>query len=216
MSNSKETKEQKRKNKESRKEFEKKIDRLFMMEYRYSTTFEKRHIKEDGKAYINIDLTKCEDGPFSIYSYGDRVDQEIYDYIDQEVFYLPADVQVVLNFDDGGKYSNELKERIAKAVVRHYALDYEDKRKELEKNNKIAFFTILAGIVLLSIYVVLSIILQDFAFNTLFIEIVLIISWMLIWTSVERFIYTGGAKRIEVYNAGQLALVEVQFGDPIK
>ena len=211
----KQDKVEKRRLKESKKAFEKKIDRLFMMEYRYSTTFAKKHIKEDGKAYINIDLTKCEDGPFSIYSYSERIDQEIYDYIDQEAWYLPADVQVVLNFDDGGKYSNDLKERISKAVVRHYALDYEEKRKDLEHSNKIALFALITGLTILSIYIALSIILQDYAFNTLFIEILLIISWMFVWTSVERFLFTGGAKRNEVYNAGQLALVEVQFGNPI-
>ena len=213
MSN-KEAKERKQKINESKKEFKKKIDKLFQMEYRYSSLFAKEHIKEDGKAYINIDLTKVEDGPFSIYSYSKRIDPEIYNYIDQEVFYLPADIQVVLNFDDGGKYSPELKEKISKTVVRHYALDYEEKRKDLERNNLISLITFIAGLLFLGTYIVLSIIFQNRDFNTIFIEIILILSWMLIWNSAERFFFTGLHKRDDVYNAGQLALVEVQFGKP--
>ena len=210
----KESKERKQKEKESRKAFIRKIDTLFQMEYRYSPLFAKEHIKEDGKAYINIDLTKVEDGPFSIYSYSKRIDPEIYNYIDEEAFYLPADVQVVLNFDDGGKYSPELKEKISKSVVRHYALQYEEQRKDLDKNNLVALLTLLVGSLFLSAYIVLSIIFSQGGFDTVFIEILLILSWMLIWNSAERFFFTGGSKRNEVFNAGQLALVEVQFGKP--
>ena len=65
-------KEIKAKRKAQRKAFVANIDRLFKTEYRYSKSFEKKHVYTDGKAYINVDLTKCE-SPFSIYSYDNRI-----------------------------------------------------------------------------------------------------------------------------------------------
>ena len=61
----------KKKRKEQQKLFRKRLDSLFRTEYRYSLKFEETHVFDDGKAYINVDLTKCE-SPFSIYSYDNR------------------------------------------------------------------------------------------------------------------------------------------------
>ena len=109
---------------ESRKVFIRKMNDLFKSEYRYSSRFNNDHIQEDGKANIHVDLTKVEEGPFSIYSYERRIDPEIYNYIDQEAFFLRADVPLIVTFDDGGRYSPELKQKIRDAVIRHYALEY--------------------------------------------------------------------------------------------
>ena len=209
-------KTKKQKAKEARKEFIGKLNQLFTNdEYRYSNKFYKEHVGHDGKAYINVDLTKCEDGPFSLYSYERRIDQEIYNYIDQEVFYLDTDIPVVVNFDDGGKYDNSLKNKIAQAVKRHYSLQYEDSRKELNLSNLIGLFTLIFGFVLLIAYIVLSIVFTKRDYNTVFIEIILIMSWMLIWNAMERFFFKGGELRREVYNNGQLALMEIKFGKMI-
>lgn len=208
-------KEKKRHQKEQRRAFVHNIDRLFQTEYRYSKRFEKAHVYQDGKAYINVDLTKV-DTPFSVYSYDTRIDQEIYDYIDNEVFYLAADIPLVVNFDDDGKYTEAMKDKIAKAVVRHYALQYEDKRKELSKNNITAFIILTVGLIVLITYIALSFILSNNPnFNSMFIEVLLIMSWMFIWEAGNRFFFSGSATRREVFNAGQLALVEVRFGKPI-
>ncbi len=207
-------KEKKLKQKEQRRAFVRNIDRLFKTEYRYSKRFEKQHVHHDGKAYINVDLTKV-DTPFSIYSYDTRIDQEIYDYIDSEVFYLAADIPLVVNFDDDGKYGEGLKDKITKAVVKHYALQYEDKRKALSKNTFTGFAILIIGILLLLLYVTLNIVTPDGIFFTNFYEIILIMSWMFIWEAGNRFFFSGSTTREEVFNAGQLALLEVRFGKPI-
>ena len=207
--------ERKRKQKEQRRAFVSNIDRLFKTEYRYSKRFEKDHVHKDGKAYINVDLTKVE-SPFSIYSYDTRMDPEIYNYIDSEVFYLAADIPLVVNFDDDGKYSEALKDKIAKAVVKHYALQYEDKRLSLRKNNLTAFIILMTGILLLVTYIGLNIFLSQIQeYLVMIFEILLIMSWMFIWEAGNRFFFSGSASREEVFNAGQLALVEVRFGKPI-
>lgn len=212
-------KELKKQRKAQRKAFVQNIDRLFQTEYRYSKSFEKNHVYTDGKAYINVDLTKV-DSPFSIYSYDTRIDQEIYDYIDQEAWYLAADIPLVVNFDDGEKYADSLKDKITKAVVKHYALQYEDKRRELRNNNWTGFIIMLIGIALVVVYALLNVtsaVFADFFKNSLTIptEITLIMSWMFIWEAGNRFFFSGSASREEVFNAGQLALVEVRFGKPI-
>ena len=212
-------KEVKRLKKEQRRAFVRNIDRLFQTEYRYSKSFENKHVYTDGKAYINVDLTKVET-PFSIYSYDTRLDPEIYNYIDAEAWYLRADIPLVVNFDDDGNYSEALKDNITKAVVKHYALAYEDKRRELRKVTITGFIILTLGLLFLAIYAglnVTSAIWHDFFKESLTIptEISLIMSWMFVWEAGNRFFFSGSATREEVFNAGQLALVEVRFGKPI-
>lgn len=203
----------KAKRKEQQKLFRKRLDSLFRTEYRYSLKFEEAHVFDDGKAYINVDLTKC-DSPFSIYSYDYRINPEIYDYINQETEFLPTDIPVVINFDDDDKYDDVLKERIKKAVIRHYSLEYEEARYELHKSRKFAAIFMLVGILFLALYVGLTFWLKDYQDYKGFSDVVYIISWVFIWESVDRIAISGISQTEDVLNYGQLALVEVQFGDP--
>lgn len=216
MPNSKKelTKEEKIEMKEKRRLFMKKINSLFSTQYRYSLRFEERHVFENGKAYVNVDLTKV-DSPFSVYSYNNRINPEIYDYINQETWYLAVDIPVVINFDDGGLYSEEMKESISKCVIRHYSLEYEDKRMELHNDHKLGIFFLLAGMASLLAYILLTIFVFDKRdIDNVYIEILCIISWVFTWEFIHRFFIGGQERRQEVLNAGQLALVEVQFGKP--
>lgn len=200
--------------KDSRKEYFRKIDELFKTEYKYSSRFERTHLMSDGKAYINVDLTHV-DTPFSIYSYDTRIDSEIYSYIEQEAWYLRADIPLVVNFDDGGRYSDDMKEKIANAVVRHYTLDYEDKRQEITKNYIRATIILIVGLILLSTYIVSTIVLDKYGINYGFLEALCIVSWAFVWESTNRFFFDGAERRRDAFNAGQLALMEVTFGKPV-
>ncbi len=207
-----------RKRKEQRKMFRRRLATLMRDEYRYSLRFEEAHVFDDGKAYINVDLTKVET-PFSVYSYDNRIIPEIYDYINQETWFIPADVPIVVNFDDDGKYSDEMKTRIKKAVIRHYSLEYEDQKWELNKSRKFGLATLIIGLLLLSVYVWMSIVvgmsgnvMDPFNFIK---EPIQILAWVCIWETVDRFAMTGFDDTVEVLNAGQLALMEVQFGKPM-
>lgn len=206
----KEKKEKRREIAKQNKEFAERLVPLFAKKYRASLRYEDSLIKEDGKAYVNVDLTKVE-SPFSIFSYDKRMDPEIYSYIDQAVYYLRAAIPVVINFDDGGKYSEELKAKIAKAVTRHYTLEYEDKRLEHRKSIFFALILALTGVIFLSVHFILMLV---FGTSDIINEITLIMSWMFIWQSCDFFFITGHNKREEIYNSGQLALAEVRFGKP--
>lgn len=203
-----------------RKAFVKNIDKLFQTEYEYSKNFEKHHLMSDGKAYINVDLTKVE-SPFSIYSYSTRLDQEIYDYIEAEANYLRADVPIVVNFDDDGKYSDELKSKIAKSIARHYALNYEEKRKNLRKTSISAWIIFFIGLIITAFSLTMGFLQENESIEELanvysvIKEVVIIAGWMFVWESGDRFFFSGSRNREEVFNAGQLALIEVRFGKPI-
>ena len=171
-------------------------------------------IGDDDKAYINIDLTKIE-SPFSVFSYERRLDQEIYDYIENEAFYLRVAIPLVINFDDGGKYSDDLKNKIRRTVIRHYSLDYEDKRLEWEKGRRFGWIVLSIGLIFLLTYVLLSVfVFSPLGWDNVMIEIICIMSWVFVWQSVDAFFFSGHRRKIDVLNAGQLALAEVRFGEP--
>lgn len=194
---------------ERAKVFHKNINELFKKNYRYSLRYEDDLIMDDGKAYVNVDLTKI-DTPFSVFSYDKRIDPGIYDYIDNAVYYLKAEVPVVINFDDGGNYSKELKESIKKAVTRHYHLKYEDTRYEHRKYIRFAALIGLFGILLLTAhFLIMSLVKAEL---TVIHELTLILSWMFIWQSADMFLISGHSKRIDIFNDGQLALAEITFG----
>ena len=194
--------------------FRHRIDQLFAKKYRYSLRFEDAMIGDDDKAYINIDLTKIE-SPFSVFSYERRLDQEIYDYIENEAFYLRVAIPLVINFDDGGKYSDDLKNKIRRTVIRHYSLDYEDKRLEWEKGRRFGWIVLSIGLIFLLTYVLLSVfVFSPLGWDNVMIEIICIMSWVFVWQSVDAFFFSGHRRKIDVLNAGQLALAEVRFGEP--
>lgn len=206
-------KERREKRKEVRGQissFNSKLNDLYSKKYRYSLRYEDSLIKEDGKAYVNVDLTKI-DTPFSVFSYDKRMDPDIYDYIDQQVYYLRAEVPVVINFDDGGKYSEELKDKIKKCVVRHYHLHYEDTRYEHHRSMLFGSLLAFIGILMLALHFVIMYTIEGKSMEVIN-ELTLIISWMFVWSSVDTFVVSGHSKRIDIMNSGQLALAEITFG----
>lgn len=190
-----------------RKEFNKKLNELFAKKYRYSLRYEDSLIGDDGKAHVNVDLTML-DSPFSVFSYGKRMDPDIFDYIDQSVYYLRVEIPVVINFDDGGKYSQELKDKIRKAVVRHYSLEYEDRRIEHKKHIRFGLIMLLIGLAFLFTHFLVKYIVTP---NEIIDELSLIMSWMFVWSSIDMLFVSGHDKRVDIYNAGQLALAEITF-----
>lgn len=210
---SKEAREKRKEVRSQTRDFSKRLNGLYAKKYRYSLRYEDSLIKEDGKAYVNVDLTKI-DSPFSVFSYNKRMDPDIYDYIDQQVYYLRAEIPVVINFDDGGKYSAELKEKIKKCVTRHYHLQYEDTRYEHHKTMLFGLIISLIGILMFAAHFIILYLLKDSPYKETEVinELTLILSWMFIWTSVDIFVVSGHSKRVDIMNSGQLALAEITFG----
>ena len=196
---------------EENRVFRHRIDELFAKKYRTSIRFENAMVMDDGKAYINVDLTKIE-SPFSEFSYNRRLNPEIYDYINNEVFFLRASIPLVIRFDDD-KYSEEMKTNIRKTVVRHYNLEYEDCRLSYRKNLFSGFLILGIGTIFLLTYILLNVF---GSWNSVFMEPLLIISWVCVWESINRFFFSGHERKVDVYNAGQLALAEVSFGKPVR
>lgn len=207
-----EAKERRVEAKEQNIEFAHKVSKLLDRKYRYSIRYEDSLVEDDGKAYINVDLTKV-DTPFSIYSYDKRVDSEIYAYIDSAAFFLRASVPVVINFDDGGRYSDELKDKIKKAVIRHYALEFEDRMHEHHRRLAFGWLSFFIGLIFLGLSVTLNFLLEDKV--RIFLEIITILSWVFVWQSVDIFFFSGHERRVDIYNSAQLAVAEVRFGEPI-
>ena len=203
--------ERKREIKEQNMVFAQKVSKLLDRKYRYSIRYENTLVEDDGKAYINVDLTKVE-SPFSVFSYDTRIDSEIYDYIDRAAFYLRTAVPVVINFDDGGRYSAELKDKIKRAVIRHYALEFEDRMHEHKRRNMYGLLALIIGFIFLGTSILLNIFLRDDI--RVFLELITILSWVFVWQSIDIFFFAGHERRVEIYNSAQLAVAEVIFGVP--
>ena len=195
------------------KEFIERLKPLIEKKYRTSIMYEDTLMGDDGKAYVNVDLTKIE-SPFSVFSYNRRMDPEIFDYIDSQVFFLRAEIPVVINFDDGGKYNEALKDRIRRYVKRHYSLEYEDKRLEHRKSMFFGSLLLLAGLIILGLHFLFVYGLEGTKGADVFDELTLIMAWMFVWQSMDTFLISGHSKRVDIYNSGQLALAEVTFGKP--
>lgn len=194
------------------KEFVQRLKPLIAKKYRTSMRYEDSLTADDGKVYVDVDLTNIE-SPFSVFSYNRRMDPEIFDYIDAQVFFLRAAIPIVINFDDGGKYSEEMKEKIRKYVKRHYSLEYEDKRLTHRKSMWFALLLMIVGIISLAIHFAI-VYAPDAPGSSVLDELTLITSWMFIWQSLDLFLVSGHTKREDIYNSGQLALAEVTFGPP--
>ena len=205
-----ERREKRKEIREQNKDFIERLKPLIERKYLTSMRFEDSLMASDGKVYVDVDLTKL-DSPFSVFSYDRRMDPELFDYIDQQVFFLRASIPVVINFDDGGKYSEEMKEKIRKYVKRHYSLEYEDKRLEHRKSMLFATFTLTIGLIVLALHF-LFVYLK--VWTDVLDELTLIMAWMFIWQSMDAFVISGHNKRVDIYNSGQLALADVTFGPP--
>lgn len=204
-------KEKKAEIKEQNIIFAGKVRKLLDRKYRYSIRYENMLVEDDGKAYINVDLTKVE-SPFSVYSYDKRVDPEIYAYIDSAAFYLRTAVPVVINFDDGGRYSEELKEKIRKAVIRHYALEFEDRIHEHKRRIAFGWLALIIGLSFIGLSIIFNFFVEDKI--RIFLELVTILSWVFVWQSIDIFFFAGHERRVDIYNSAQLAVAEVKFGAP--
>ena len=204
-------KAKKREVKEQNAIFAHKVSKLLDRKYRYSIRYENLLMEDDGKAYINVDLTKVE-SPFSVYSYESRVDSEIYAYIDNAAFYLRTAVPIVINFDDGGRYTEELKEKIKRAVIRHYALEFEDRIHEHRRRTAFGWLALIIGLIFLGTSILLNIFVKDQI--RIFLEIITILSWVFVWQSIDIFFFAGHERRVDIYNSAQLAVAEVAFGTP--
>ena len=209
---SNERREKRKEIRQQNKDFIERLKPLVAKKYRTTMHYEDTLMADDGKVYVDVDLTKIET-PFSVFSYNRRMDPEIFDYIDQQVFFLRAAIPVVINFDDGGKYSDELKDKVQKYVKRHYQLEYEDKRLEHRHSMFFGFMLLLLGLIILALHFAINYA-PDNPTTSVFDELTLIMAWMFTWQSLDTFLVSGHGKRVEVYNAGQLALAEVTFGPP--
>lgn len=195
---------------EQRKVFRNKRRALADKQFIASMHYEDTLMSEDGKAYVNVDLTKVPT-PFAVFSYNKRMDPEIFSYIEDQVYFLRAEVPVVINFDDGGKYTQEIKEKIEKYVRRHYTLQYEDTRLDYIKSKMLGVLFMTIGALLLSLYITLSLAVNLIKENQVLIEIICILSWVFVWESVNRFFFEGHQNRVSVRNAAQLALADITF-----
>ena len=131
---------------------------------------------------------------------------DIYQYIDEQVYFIPSEYDIVINFT-GREFSSDEKDQITKAVEKHYNLQVYDKIDDIYRNRLLGIFLLIFGIVALAIYFLMNFRNK----NLIMIEIVSIVGTFSIWEAVDCWLIQGHERRVNLRNALQMAHLSVTF-----
>lgn len=175
--------------------------------YEFSTlNYVKQHYVEKEVAVIKLGKL-----PFSswIDPYSEKqpvLNEEVADYIKRITYNIPTFYQVEIRIE-GNHYSSEEERLICDLIKNYFGLQVGDKMTDLNVNTIKAMILLLAGILFLGCFLILS-------YNgrgNLLLEIMSITGWFAIWEFVNTVWLERGKIQIERMNAGQLATSRVIF-----
>jgi hypothetical protein len=171
----------------------------------------------DEKPHITVDL-KNGNQIFQTYSSCRSLAPDLIEYIESVVQYIPLKSQLVIDFllaeDD-----EELEKRIKSQFIGYFSFDFKRKREERKRDDRLVFFFIFAGIILLVFYGALSVYSSNLASSdatlsnwmTIWDQILSIASWVFLWEAFDRLFFNKSLETRETLRAAQLASAEIVF-----
>lgn len=192
--------------KNTRREQVKRV-RKYEKERKSLQEFVEKEYVEDGRAVLTLYL-KDDSTLYEPFSYGSQKDlsRDIYEYIDDKIYYIPVHYPVIIRFLNS-ELSDEEEKQISAYIKEHYALMLQDKRLDLRLNRVKIVSLIMLGFLLLGLYYVLEITNQ----SPLFMEFLSIAGTFALWEAVDFYLLERRAIKAEWLNAGQSAICEVEF-----
>jgi len=170
----------------------------------------------DEKPQIRVDLRNGNQ-IFQTYSSYRSLAPDLIEYIQSVVEYIPLKSHLVVNFllsDD----DEELTKRIQSQFIGYFSFDFKRKREARKRDDRLVFFFIFAGIILLTLYGALtayssSLPSSDALGNWLTIwgQILSIASWVFLWEAFDRLFFNKTEETREMLRAAQLANAEIVF-----
>ncbi len=131
---------------------------------------------------------------------------EIYNYIDEQVYFVPSEYDICLHFV-GRELTAEQQKQIDLAVHKHYNLQVYDKLDDIRRNRLLGIFLLIFGVIALALYFFLQIRNK----NLLMLEVVSIVGTFSVWEAVDCWLIQGHERRTALHNALQMAVAEITF-----
>lgn len=169
--------------------------------------------KELGSKFINqngdcvIDVVVSKENLYNSFSSANqrRLNPDIYQYIDNNAYYLPLTFSICLNFiTDCNK---EEQEFIRREISNHYDLLIFDKKDDVRRTTYRLAGLFIAGVILLSFYFIVEALNNG---NILFVEILSIAGSFCIWGSLDAYLERT-EQRIDELNYAQLGISKIEF-----
>lgn len=168
---------------------------------------EQEYMDEDGYAVIDVCLY---DGlelynPMSMGRQRD-LNPEIYDFIEQKAYIIPAWTPLKVRFC-GGKLLAEEKEEIKRLLLEHYTVILHDKAWDKRINRRKLFGMAAVGVVFLSLYFFFALKRED----GLFLEILSVIGSFALWEAADCLMLERREINTEIFNTAQHLTQEIEF-----
>lgn len=167
----------------------------------------KYYLDQEEKANIYIKIEKIEDAfsEFCVKGH-EELSSDLAEYLDDTIYHIPLRYSVILHFSiEHGTI--EQKNTLKQAIINHYGLILEDKKQDLRINLIMILSLFFVGIVLLAF----SYYLASNERGQLVTDIINITGNFALWEGVDLYFLERKARKIEQYNAAQIATAEIIF-----
>ncbi len=139
----------------------------------------------------DIDIYLTKDNTYQEFSNNTLINENIYTCIEEKFKLfntLNLKYNINLIFDDS--FKEDEKERVKEIIKDHYAIKSIDKRISIRRTNIASLICLITGILLLTLYSVLSLHLK-YEYS----EILSIFAWVFVWESCDLFCFSNASNK---------------------
>lgn len=168
---------------------------------------DQEYMDDDGYAVIDVCLYEELEiyAPMSMGRQRD-LNPEIYDFIEQKAYMIPAQIPLKIRFH-GKRLSDDEKEEIRRLLSEHYTVILHDKAWDKRNNGRKLLGMTVVGVVFLSLYFFFALKRED----GLFLEILSVIGSFALWEAADCFLLERRDINMEMFNTAQHLTQEVEF-----
>lgn len=169
--------------------------------------FVRKYYMEKGNAYITAHVNDLHDvvSHYSVRDY-EWIHPDFAAFLEECAYYIPVEDAIILEIS-GPAFSAGEQETIRRVVRNYFGLKLGDKMILLKDNRLAAIIMLIAGLLFIGLYLLVSALLEIAILR----EVILIISWFCLWEFASlAYIKRNELMREKLY-AGQLCKMKIQF-----
>lgn len=175
------------------------------IKFREKDYVENNYIREDGKAVIPIELNSIDD-LYMKHDYEKLVlSDDISNYIKEVASIIPFKYDIILEFHCP-KIDLAQQERIKRIIKNNYGMEIDD----LDYENRLESYTSIGLFIIGTLLLILYFVLPEATLSILK-EMILLISWVILWDMVENVIFTSNKRKLERLNVLQIYDSKIEF-----